>query len=68
MGKSKKRKEIFFVLEYKEAPGHYYQGVGRLSIPNALKAKRYDSSELALNDCSSDDFEVKKIIVEVTIV
>ena len=61
----KKRKVIFFVLEYKRAPGHYYLGSGKLIIPNVLYAIRYNSKKEALKNKPSNAFKVKKITVKV---
>ena len=61
----KKRKVIFFVLEYKRAPGHYYLGSGKLIIPNVLYAKRYNSKKEALKNKPNKNYRVRKIIVEV---
>ena len=55
MKKNKHRKVIFFVLEYKRAPGHYYLG----------SEKRYKSKKEALKNKPNKNYKVRKIIVEV---
>ena len=65
MKKNKNREIIFFVLEYKRAPGHYYLGSGKLIIPNVLYAKRYNSKKEALKNKPNNSYRVRKIIVEV---
>lgn len=76
MNKNKNRKKIFFVLEYKKNPGHYYQdsycsNVQHkkkgycLSTDDVLKAKRFATKKEARKRVFKKVFKICKVKVKV---
>ena len=76
MKKNKKRKKIFFVLEYKKNHGHYYQDSYCsivlhkkkgyfLSTDDVLKAKRFATKKEARKRAFKKVFRICKVKVKV---